>query len=62
MAVSWRDGLLMIEVRDHGAAGPDGGEAKPSHGLPSHGLGLSIVQELARANGGSFSLAAPIRA
>ncbi len=49
--VSWRDGLLMIEVRDHGAAGAGGGEAKPSHGL-----GLSIVQDLARANGGSFSL------
>ena len=56
VGVSWRDGLLMIEVRDHGAAGAGGGEAKSSHGLPSHGLGLSIVQELARANGGSFSL------
>jgi signal transduction histidine kinase len=51
VAVSWRDGLLMIEVRDHGAAGPGGGDARPSHGL-----GLSIVQELARANGGDFSL------
>jgi signal transduction histidine kinase len=51
VAVSWRDGLLMIEVRDFGAAAPGGLEPKPSHGL-----GLSIVQELARANGGSFSL------
>ncbi|MGO8739069.1 sensor histidine kinase [Rhodoblastus sp.] len=51
VAISWRDGLLMIEVRDHGAPGAGGDTAKPSHGL-----GLSIVQELARANGGSFSL------
>jgi signal transduction histidine kinase len=42
-------GLLALSVRDHGGAG----EAPRK----SHGLGLSIVQELARANGGGFSLA-----
>jgi signal transduction histidine kinase len=51
VAIDWRDGLLALAVRDYGAAtAPDAG-AKPSHGL-----GLSIVQELARANGGGFTL------
>jgi signal transduction histidine kinase len=51
VSIDWRDGLLSLAVRDHGAAAPPGAGAKPSHGL-----GLSIVQELARANGGGFSL------
>ncbi|WP_298421108.1 HAMP domain-containing sensor histidine kinase [Rhodoblastus sp.] len=51
VAVDWRDGLLALEVRDYGAAATQSDEIKPSHGL-----GLSIVQELARANGGGFSL------
>ncbi|MCI4677957.1 HAMP domain-containing histidine kinase [Rhodoblastus acidophilus] len=51
VSISWRDGLLALEVRDFGAAPPPGAEVKPSHGL-----GLSIVQDLARVNGGSFSL------
>jgi hypothetical protein len=51
VAIDWRDGLLSLAVRDFGAAAPQGGEVKPSHGL-----GLSIVQELARANGGGFAL------
>jgi signal transduction histidine kinase len=54
VAIDWRDGLLALSVRDHGAGAPRGGGAStPS---PSHGLGLSIVQELARANGGAFTL------
>jgi signal transduction histidine kinase len=51
VAIDWRDGLLSLAVRDFGAGGPQGAEVKPSHGL-----GLSIVQELARANGGGFAL------
>ncbi|WP_374544713.1 sensor histidine kinase [Rhodoblastus sp.] len=51
VAIDRRDGLLSLSVRDYGAAAPQGAEGKPSHGL-----GLSIVQELARANGGGFSL------
>jgi signal transduction histidine kinase len=42
-------GLLHLAVRDHGGA-PTGAPRK------SHGVGLSIVRELARANGGGFSL------
>ena len=44
-------GLLGLSVRDYG--GGNGERPAPK----SHGLGLSIVQELARANGGVFSLA-----
>ena len=51
VAIDWRDGLLALSVRDYGAAA-----APESGNKPSHGLGLSIVQELARANGGGFAL------
>jgi signal transduction histidine kinase len=49
VAVDFDGKLLALSVRDHGGVS----EAP----LKSHGLGLSIVQELARANGGGFSLA-----
>jgi signal transduction histidine kinase len=45
-------GLLTLSVRDFG-----GGLDAPAAPRKSHGLGLTIVQELARANGGGFTLA-----
>ncbi len=44
------DGFLALSVRDFGA--------DPAHAAqsPSHGLGLAIVRDLARANGGGFTL------
>lgn len=56
LAIDWRDGLLSLAVRDYGAAAPAGVQFNGSNFKPSNGLGLSIVQELARANGGGFSL------
>jgi signal transduction histidine kinase len=50
VAIDWRDGLLALTVRDFGASA--GGPSVK----PSHGMGLAIVQELTRANGGGFSL------
>jgi signal transduction histidine kinase len=50
VAIDWRDGMLSMAVRDFG-----GGGAAPARGV-SHGLGLAIVGELTRANGGAFSL------
>ena len=41
-------GLLHLAVRDHGGGAPKAPK--------SHGVGLSIVRELARANGGGFTL------
>ncbi|MCW2274324.1 hypothetical protein GJ654_09465 [Rhodoblastus acidophilus] len=41
-------GLLHLRVRDHGGDSPKAPK--------SHGVGLSIVRELARANGGGFTL------
>jgi len=43
-------GLLVLAVRDHG----DGAKLRTPQ--KSHGVGLSIVHELARANGGGFAL------
>ena len=43
-------GLLVLAVRDHG----DGAKLRTPQ--KSHGVGLSIVRELARANGGGFAL------
>ncbi|MBB4197957.1 hypothetical protein CCR94_05340 [Rhodoblastus sphagnicola] len=50
-------GLLVLTVRDHGGGQAVAGEklAAPQR---SHGVGLSIVRELARANGGGFALSA----
>ena len=50
IAIDWRDGLLSVAVRDFG------GGAGGIIATPSHGMGLSIVQELTRDNGGGFSL------
>jgi len=46
--VSEGAGLLCLTVRDHGGEAPKAPK--------SHGVGLSIVRELARANGGEFIL------
>jgi signal transduction histidine kinase len=48
--LSWRDGMLTMTVRDFGA--------DPAHAAqaPSHGMGLAIVRDLAKANGGGFTL------
>ena len=48
--VQHSDGFLALSVRDFGA--------DPAHGAqaPSHGMGLAIVRDLARANGGAFTL------
>jgi signal transduction histidine kinase len=54
VGVEWRDGLLGLSVRDFGGGGAQSVEGAPVHG--SHGLGLAIVRELTRANGGGFSL------
>jgi signal transduction histidine kinase len=51
VSIAARDGLLALSVRDFGAGAAGGRAAQPSHGM-----GLAIVQELARANGGGFSL------
>jgi signal transduction histidine kinase len=50
VTIGAHDGLLALSVRDYGVSAG----AAP---VTSHGLGLSIVQELARANGGGFALA-----
>ena len=51
VATRFETGFLHIEVSDHGAGAP------PSAARPSgSGLGLSIVRELAEANGGQVSL------
>ena len=50
VAIDWRDDLLSIAVRDFG------GGAGGAIAAPSHGMGLAIVQELTRDNGGGFSL------
>jgi len=50
VAVEENGGLLVLSVRDHG---PGQAVAAPQR---SHGVGLSIVRELARANGGDFAL------
>ncbi|HUO54531.1 MAG TPA: HAMP domain-containing sensor histidine kinase, partial [Rhodoblastus sp.] len=50
VTLCWRDDLLSLAVRDFGAAAA----APVVEG--SGGLGLSIVRELTRANGGGFSL------
>jgi signal transduction histidine kinase len=42
-------GLLVLAVRDHGGAPARAPQT-------SHGVGLSIVREMARANGGGFAL------
>jgi signal transduction histidine kinase len=52
VGIDWREGFLSLTVRDYGAPSPP--RAKKAG--PSHGFGLSIVQELARANGGAFAL------
>jgi signal transduction histidine kinase len=54
VTIDWRDGMLSMAVRDFG-----GGAAKPSPDVSlgvSQGLGLAIVGELTRANGGAFTL------
>lgn len=53
VSIRWADGLLSLAVRDFGGGAPGGGGAVAT---PSHGMGLAIVQELTRANGGGFSL------
>ena len=50
VSIDWRDGVLALTVRDFGAT------ARGAAVKPSHGMGLAIVQELTRANGGGFSL------
>ena len=50
VAISFQDGLLALSVRDFGA---DPGHAAEA---PSHGMGLAIVRDLAKANGGGFAL------
>ena len=51
VSIDWRDGVLALAVRDFGATASEDRSVKPSHGM-----GLAIVQELTRANGGGFSL------
>ena len=51
VSIDGRDGLLSLTVRDFGATASGDQPVKPSHGM-----GLAIVQELTRANGGGFSL------
>ncbi len=51
VSIDWRDGMLALTVRDFGATATGDKSVKPSHGM-----GLAIVQELTRANGGGFSL------
>jgi signal transduction histidine kinase len=51
VAIDVRDGMLTLAVRDFGATATGDQSVKPSHGM-----GLAIVQELTRANGGGFSL------
>ncbi len=53
VSLGWRDGLLSLAVRDFGGGAAGGDSAVAT---PSHGMGLAIVQELTRANGGGFSL------
>lgn len=55
--IGWRDGVLSMAVRDFGGGRElvAQGGARPAPGV-SHGLGLAIVGELTRANGGAFSL------
>ncbi len=50
VVIDWRDGILSVAVRDYG------GGAGGAVAAPSHGMGLAIVRELTRANGGGFSL------
>ncbi len=51
VSIDWRDDQLSLAVRDFGA------RAVGASVTPSHGMGLAIVQELTRTNGGGFSLA-----
>jgi signal transduction histidine kinase len=51
VSIDGRDGVLTLAVRDFGATATGDPSVKPSHGM-----GLAIVQELTRANGGGFSL------
>jgi signal transduction histidine kinase len=53
VSIDWSDDLLILAVRDFGAAasGAEGAVAPVSHGM-----GLAIVKELTRSNGGGFSL------
>jgi len=50
VGVAESGGLLVLTVRDHGGA--------PTAPRKSHGVGLSIVRELARVHGGGFTLSA----
>jgi signal transduction histidine kinase len=50
VVIDWQDGMLSVAVRDYG------GGAGGAVAAPSHGMGLAIVRELTRANGGGFSL------
>jgi signal transduction histidine kinase len=50
ISIDWRDGALSLTVRDFG------GGAASAVPPPSHGMGLAIVQELTRTNGGGFAL------
>lgn len=52
VSIAWADGVLILAVRDFGAGPGAEGAVAPV----SHGMGLAIVKELTRANGGSFSL------
>jgi signal transduction histidine kinase len=53
VSIDFRDSLLSLAVRDFGSAASG---AEGSVAPVSHGMGLAIVKELTRANGGSFSL------
>jgi signal transduction histidine kinase len=52
VATMYEDGFLRLEVRDHGP----GLDSDQAGGPRESGLGLDIVRDLARANGGHVSL------
>ncbi len=54
VVIDWRDGMLSVAVRDYGGGGASSQDLAVA--APSHGMGLAIVRELTRANGGGFSL------